>query len=81
MKEWIKKSLSRGEFHLSLHAISRMYERSVFEADIITCGKTAKKIEFQSNKQTWKVEGKDLDGGKLIVICAVRDNILIVTVY
>jgi hypothetical protein len=81
LKEWIKKSLSKGEFLLSIHAISRMHERYVLEADIMACGKTAKTIEFQPDKNTWRVIGKDLDGLKLTIICSLKDNILIVTVY
>jgi hypothetical protein len=80
-KSWIKRNLSEGNFRLSVHAASRIEERYVFEADIKSCGRTAKKVEFQPADDTWKVVGKDLDGFKLTVICSVRSGMLIVTVY
>ena len=58
-----------------------MVQRFVFEADIKSCGRTAKKFDFQAENDTWKVIGKDLDGDKLTVICAIKDGVLIVTVY
>ena len=81
IKKLIKECLAKGKFTLTLHAAERMSERYVFEADIKSCGKTAKKIEFQPNNNTWKVLGKDLDGDRLTVICTFKDGVLIVTVY
>ena len=80
-KKWIKDCLSKGRFKLSLHATERMVQRYVFEADIKSCGRTAKMLEFQTKNNTWKVIGKDLDGEKLTVICAFKVGVLIVTVY
>jgi hypothetical protein len=45
------------------------------------CGRTATKVAFQPDRETWKVIGKDLDDLKLTVICDVRDHIIIVTLF
>ena len=81
IEKWIIDSLSNGKFKLSIHAVDRMHERCVSEVDIRCCGRTTKTIEFQSEKKTWKVIGKDIDGYKITVICTVKNDVLIVTVY
>ena len=78
---WIRKSLCEGRFRLSVHAGERGSERLATENDIIQCGKTAKKIKFQPEKNTWRVTGKDCDGETLNVICAIHEMLLIVTVF
>jgi hypothetical protein len=37
----ILEALKTGKFHLSVHAAKRMAERSVTQADIQACGRTA----------------------------------------
>lgn len=80
-KQEIKQKLARGEFRITSHAVTRMNERYITEADIKSCGRTAKRLTFQEDNDSWKVVGKDLDGYKITVICAVRGHMLIVTVY
>ncbi|MFC2075364.1 DUF4258 domain-containing protein [Bdellovibrionota bacterium] len=78
----IKEKLGLGKFRLTLHAMIRTEERFVTFADIKQCGKTAKKIENQKEKDTWKVVGKDLDNRKLTVICDVENKeVFIVTIF
>ena len=79
--KWIQKCLSEGRFRLSIHAGERGSLRFVSENDIRHCGKTAKSIKYQHSKDTWRVIGKDSDNEILNVICAVREALLIVTVY
>lgn len=79
--EFIKRLLVRGHFKMSFHAQERAIERFVTQADIIHCGLTASKIKFQPARNTWKVIGKDIDRSALTVICKLRNNLLIVTVY
>lgn len=80
-KKFIRVCLAKGRFKLTLHAAERMSERFISQSDIKSCGKTAKKIEFQPDNKTWKVIGKDSDAEKLTVICTVKDGVLIVTAY
>ena len=80
-KKWIKENLAKGNFRITVHAAERMEERGIFESDLRCCGRTSKKIDFQDDKGTWKVVGKNLDSEKLTVICSVRDRMLIVTTY
>jgi hypothetical protein len=63
------------------HAAERSIQRFISKADIQSCGRTAKKIEFQHEKKTWKVIGKDLDKEKITVVCSLKDDLLIVTVF
>ena len=79
--KWIRECLMEGRFRLSIHASERGRQRIVTEEDIKRCGKPAKSIKFQSRHKTWRVIGKDCDGEKLNVICAVHEMLLIVTVY
>lgn len=79
--EQIKASLSRGHFRISVHAAERMNKRSVTRSDIKNCGKTARRAIFQEGKGTWKLEGDDLDGVELTVICAVDEQLIVVTIY
>ena len=78
---WIRTCLVKGRFRLSIHAGERSQQRIVTVDDIIKCGKTATKIKFQPQKDTWRVTGRDLDGETLNVICVVYEMVLIVTVY
>lgn len=47
----------------------------------MACGKTATKVIFQPDRETWKVVGKDLDDLKITVICDVRDKVIVVTMF
>ena len=78
---WIRSCLIHRRFRLSIHAGERGRQRIVTEDDIVRCGKTAKKIMFQTQKNTWRVIGIDCSGETLNVICAVHEMLLIVTVY
>jgi hypothetical protein len=79
--EHIVACLARGEFRLSLHALDRANERIVTEADIIQVGKTARHCVLQPERETWRVVGRDLDGMRLTVICALEEGVLVVTVF
>lgn len=77
----IKRMLAQGHFALSLHAAERSAERMISESDIMECGASAKKVVFQEDKGTWKVNGSDLDGDDLTVVCKLKGDLLIVTMY
>ena len=73
--------LKTGNFLLSVHASHRMRQRSVTAADIRTCGRSAKCCRYNAQNGTWRVEGTDLDGETLTVICAFDGEIIIVTIF
>jgi len=50
--------LNEPALRLSLHAAERSVERLVTEADIMACGRSATKVVFQPDHETWKVIGK-----------------------
>jgi|WetSurMetagenome_2_1015567.scaffolds.fasta_scaffold860516_1 hypothetical protein len=75
------EALKTGRFHLSVHAAERMMGRSVMQADIRAYGRTAISCLHQPGKGTFKVEGLDLDGQPLTIICAADDTVVMVTIF
>jgi len=73
--------IARGDFLVTIHAFHRQQERAISEGDIKACGKTARHISWQSEQETWRLDGKDTDGSPLTVIAALEDDLLIVTVF
>jgi hypothetical protein len=72
-------ALKSGRFLLSIHAARRMRLRSVTKADIQACGRTAGSCIYQAGHGTYRIEGEDVDGQPLTVICGVDDVVVIVT--
>ncbi len=68
-----------GHYQLTLHARLRMTERNISDSDIRNSAK-AGSISLMGDGKI-KVKGYDLDGDELIVICAIEDQIIIVTVF
>lgn len=59
-----------------------MRERSATKADIQACGHTSRTCFFQVEYGTYRVQGEDLDGEPLTVICGVDNGtVVIVTLY
>jgi hypothetical protein len=79
--EQIVEALKTGKFLPSVHAARRMRQRSITEADIRRCGLTAKACYYQSRNKTWRIEGEDLDGDPLTVVCGVDGIVVIVTIF
>ena len=77
----ILDALKSGEFLLSVHAAYRMRLRSVTAADIRACGRTARSCFYQSGRGTWRVEGEDLGGEMLTVICGIDTEVVVVTIF
>jgi hypothetical protein len=79
--EAILDALKAGRFLLSVHAARRMSQRSVTKADIQACGRTARSCLYQAEHGTYRIEGEDLDGEPLTVICALAAIVVIVTLF
>ena len=77
----ILDALKAGKFVLSVHAALRMRQRSVTKADIQACGRTATTCVHQAEYGTYRIQGEDLDGEPLTIICGVDDSTVIVTLY
>jgi len=58
-----------------------MRQRSVSKADIQSCGRTIRSCLYQAQKATWRIEGDDLDGEIITVICGMDDGVIIVTLF
>ncbi len=79
--EAILEALKAGRFLISFHAAERMLQRSVTKADIQACGRTVTACIYQEDRETYRIQGQDLDGEPLTVVCGVDDVAVIVTVY
>jgi len=76
----ILNMISDGDFFVSFHAELRMQERFITKMDIMHVGKfytLTKKQEHGS----WLIEGQDVDGDSLSVVCTLQGNVLIITVF
>ena len=79
--EAILDALKSGRFVLSIHAAARMRLRAVTAADIRACARTARSCLYQARQRTWRVEGDDVDGNSLTVICGIGNVVVIVTIF
>jgi hypothetical protein len=71
-----------SRFIVSIHARDRQALRSVQVADIAAALATATSATFQSDRDTWRIDGGlDLDGDELTVIVAFEDGVVVVTVF
>jgi hypothetical protein len=76
----IVRDLVAGNFVPTGHAEKRMAERNVSEADIQSVGHTCSSIEPQRDGK-FKINGRDMDGEDLSVVCAYDGQTLIITLF
>lgn len=68
-------------FLLFEHAVERMFERRIRRADIAKTLTETNTVVAQAN-DTWKaMGGSDLDDDPLVLIVAVSDGVVIVTLF
>ena len=77
----IIKELKAGHFQLTLHARKRMNERFVSELDIIEVAKTFTTIRYQKEQETYLLSGLNTWGEDLFIVAALREKVIIVTVF
>lgn len=73
--------IAQGRFLLSAHALERHQARAISEADIRRCARTARTAQWQEAHESWRIEGTDTDGARLVVAAVLEDEALIVTVF
>jgi hypothetical protein len=76
----IREDAGLGMVELSQHAAVRMAERNVYRADVVDALREASRC-VASGADKWKVTGPDMDGDDLDVGVAIRQKLLVVTVY
>ncbi len=84
MRDEAKKiiaALRSGRFFLSVHAARRMRQRSITVGDIQACGRTFSSCRFQAGCCAFRVDGTDMDGLPLTVICGIDKAVIVVTVF
>lgn len=81
IEKFILTQIIKERYVLTTHARERMSERYITDLDIIEVAKNTKSIKRQESNDTYLIKGKSTWGEKLSISVAVRDNIIIVTVY
>ena len=81
VERFIIKQIKEERYVLTVHARKRMAERFISDSDIVEMAKTLKSIERQEDNDTYLLKGLDSWGEKLLASVAVRENIIIVTVF
>lgn len=69
-----------GHYILTHHAYLRMQERAITDGDIRECARTAKKIEPQDGGK-FRIQGLDLSEEETTIVCALSNNVVIITVF
>lgn len=80
-KKFIIRQLKAGNFVLTVHARERMNERFITEMDIVEVAKTFKSIRYQTKTDTYLLTGLSTWEERLMVSAAVREDVIIVTVF
>ena len=70
-----------GRVEFTEHAAQRMRQRRARRDDVLRGIATATAAAPQPDRGTWRLDGVDLDGDALTTVCALRDGVLVVTVY
>ena len=73
--------IAQGHFVLSVHALERHQTRAISEADIRRCARTATSIRWQEAHESWRLEGKDTEGARLVVAAVLEEEAVIITVF
>lgn len=75
----VLSDLASGNFRVSPHARQRMSQRGATDHDLMSCGETGK-AKLQDNGR-YKIEGFDLDGDEIEVVCADVGETIVVTLF
>jgi hypothetical protein len=65
---------------LSGHAKTRCYERGITFREVVDALADARSCAAEP-KARWRVDGTDRDGDALVLVVAIEDGLLVVTVY
>jgi hypothetical protein len=75
----INRAGTQGNFRISRHAVQRMRERKVKWDDIKHGLMMTTSCQLQPN-DCWVVPARDLDGDVFVIVVALEDGVLVVTV-
>ena len=81
IERFILKQLSNRKYLITLHARQRMSERFISDADIAEASQNLISFEYQGKNNTYLLKGYDSWEEVLVISIAVRENIIIVTVF
>lgn len=81
IERFIIKQIKEERYVLTVHVRKRMAERFISDNDIVMMAKTLKSIKKQEDNDTYLLKGLDSWGEQLHASVAVRENVIIVTVF
>lgn len=81
IERFIINQIKAEKYVLTTHARKRMSERFITDADIVELARTLKSIIKQDDNDTYLLKGLDSWGELLHASIAVRDHVIIVTVF
>lgn len=79
-KQTILNLIMVGDYIITHHAYQRMQERSITDGDIRECARTAMKVESQVDGK-FKIKGLDLTEIETTIVCAFKNDVVIITVF
>ncbi len=74
---FILDEIVAGNYRTTRHAHLRMSERNISEADIVECALSG---QIKSIDRKFIINGFDIDGEKLRIICTYKYDVLLITV-
>lgn len=81
VQKHILKQIKEEKYVLTAHTRIRMNQRLLADADIINLAETTTSIVRQESNDAYLLNGKSTWGEKLSLSVAVRENIIIVTIF
>jgi hypothetical protein len=81
IERFIISQIKTEKYVLTIHARRRMNERFITDADIVDMARALKSVTKQDDNDTYLLSGLDSWGEHLYASVAVRDNVIIVTVF
>ncbi len=81
IERFIVKQIKAENYVLTIHARKRMSERFIMDSDIVAMASSLKSISKQEGNDTYLLKGLDSWGESLNASVAVRENVIIVTVF
>ncbi len=70
-----------GRVRFTTHAEQRMEQRHVTRREVSRAIATATDVSPSGEAEAWRLDGRDTDGDALTVVCALRDGVIVVTVF
>ena len=75
----IQGFFAANRYEISTHAVLRMRQRGAQESDVRHA--IAHATACRKDAARWRVDGPDVDGDELTMICVLESGVVIVTIF